>query len=278
MAKSRPSVAEVMNAVKAVTGVPCIWKDAFLARGELVPRSCTNHESRFCRAHKRRRRLFRKCVRDDVLRLGQRCRQARAPFLKTCHAGVVELVVPVFDGSRHLGAFCLGPFQADGTVARRRFGRALASELPRLDGRTRKTAETLLLALGGYAVLAAQSLAACTRTVGVRDSRVQKALEYVDEHLSDKLTSAVLGTVCCLSPSRFLHLFKEEVGVSFARHVRQVRIEHAKRLLANTSLKVADIAAEVGFWDQNHLASAFRKHAGQTPTQYRAAVAQDPEP
>ena len=263
-----------MQALARRTGIPCIWKDAALAGPGVMPRCFTVHEAPFCLEHKRRRRLFRRCVRDDVLRLGEQCHASRKPFLKVCHAGVVELVVPIFDGDCYVGAFCFGPFQGE-APPRRRFAAQLASKLPLLDDELRADAETLLLTLGGYAVSQARRSVLRERAAHVRDERIQRVVAHIHDHLGARLTADVMGSLCGLSSSRFLHVFKSEMDVSFARYVRQVRLERAKDLLTHTGLKIAEIAAELGYWNQNHFAWAFRKHTGQTATQYRAATALD---
>jgi transcriptional regulator GlxA family with amidase domain len=47
------------------------------------------------------------------------------------------------------------------------------------------------------------------------------------------------------------------------------RIDHAKRLLTESELAVADIAVQLGFSDQAHLTKVFRQIAGDTPAAWR---------
>lgn len=76
-----------------------------------------------------------------------------------------------------------------------------------------------------------------------------------------------------MSRSHFTRLFKAATGESPRAFVVGRRIEKAKELLeADPELPLAELAAEVGFCDQSHLTSHFRKLAGRTPAAFRNEV------
>jgi AraC family transcriptional regulator len=52
----------------------------------------------------------------------------------------------------------------------------------------------------------------------------------------------------------------------------QRRIAHARELLANSELPLAEIALHCGFLDQSRFTTTFRKLSGVTPGQYRKSV------
>jgi LacI family transcriptional regulator len=64
--------------------------------------------------------------------------------------------------------------------------------------------------------------------------------------------------------------FRAVVGRGIAEELRRVRIEHAKELLAETALSVADVAERSGFATPQRFAVAFRREAHTTPTQFRS--------
>jgi AraC family transcriptional regulator len=63
------------------------------------------------------------------------------------------------------------------------------------------------------------------------------------------------------------------MGVPPHQFILRTRVERAKRLLANTHIPIAHIAAECGFCHQEHLTRAFRRLTGTTPAAFRAAAA-----
>lgn len=72
-----------------------------------------------------------------------------------------------------------------------------------------------------------------------------------------------------LSPSRFAHLFRAQVGLGPIAFLEQQRIYRACDLLLMTAQGIAAIAAEVGYNDPSYFGRVFRKHTHQTPRAYR---------
>jgi len=108
---------------------------------------------------------------------------------------------------------------------------------------------------------------------GLPRERLQRVYDYIEEHLDDRLTLADIAAVACLSPYHFSRSFKQAVGVSPHHYVMQRRIDRAKTLMRRTRQPLANIAQEVGFTDQSHLTSVFRRATGMTPARFRAALA-----
>ena len=66
----------------------------------------------------------------------------------------------------------------------------------------------------------------------------------------------------------FSELFKKELGVGFAEYLTRLRIEEAKRLLARGSLRVYEVAQQVGYRNANYFSRLFHKHTGRKATDY----------
>jgi AraC family transcriptional regulator len=108
---------------------------------------------------------------------------------------------------------------------------------------------------------------------GLSRERLQRVRDYIEAHLDGRLSLTDLAGVACLSPYHFSRSFKLAVGVGPHHYVMQRRIDRAKALMRRTHQPLASIAREVGFADQSHLTSIFRREIGVTPRQYRAATA-----
>jgi AraC-like DNA-binding protein len=108
---------------------------------------------------------------------------------------------------------------------------------------------------------------------GLSRERLKRVRDYIEAHLDDRLTLTDLAGVACLSLNHFSRSFKRAVGVGPRRYVMQRRLEQAKALMRRTNQPIAEIAQRVGFADQSHLTSTFRRETGVTPGRYRAELA-----
>jgi len=59
------------------------------------------------------------------------------------------------------------------------------------------------------------------------------------------------------------------MGISFSSYVNKARIEHAQRLLLDTSLPIIEIAALVGFEEQSYFSKVFKEKTNLSPGKYR---------
>lgn len=104
------------------------------------------------------------------------------------------------------------------------------------------------------------------------DSRVTWAVQEIEERLSEPLAVATLAAPLNLSPSRFAHLFKAEVGVSPMRYLHTRRMLRARALLESTFLTVKQVMVQVGCNDPSHFARDFRRFHGKAPSECRLVM------
>ncbi len=108
-----------------------------------------------------------------------------------------------------------------------------------------------------------------TNLIAVPDQRVAAALRYLWAHL-DKDTS-VNNVADAVGTSRrtLERTFRLHLGRSIVTELRRKRVEELCRLLRTTDLTLAELAPVVGFRNQPHLHTTFRRALGMTPRQYR---------
>ena len=83
------------------------------------------------------------------------------------------------------------------------------------------------------------------------------------------LDVAEMAETVGLSESWFANVFKQTTGKTPLQWQLGKRIDLARKLLVESELTIADIAAQLGFSDQAHLTKAFRQIAGETPAAWR---------
>ncbi|PYI56543.1 helix-turn-helix domain-containing protein [Paenibacillus flagellatus] len=105
---------------------------------------------------------------------------------------------------------------------------------------------------------------------------IQSMKRMIDDNYADpNFSLGYVGEQFGLSGGYLSRLFKESFGVRFVEYVTEVRMEHAKRLLAETDEAVQDIAASVGYANSLTFIRVFKKQTGITPGQYRKDASRD---
>lgn len=107
---------------------------------------------------------------------------------------------------------------------------------------------------------------------GLTSWQFQQIVEFIHANFDKKLSLEELARVAGVGTSYFPHIFRKTTGFSSYQFVLSHRLEHSKKLLANPDLPIAEIGLEVGFANQSHFTTAFRKAYGTTPASYRKAI------
>lgn len=109
-----------------------------------------------------------------------------------------------------------------------------------------------------------------SRTEQTQEERpIQALVRYLQEHLGEDVTLAVLAEEFHLSAQYISQLFKSEIGVNFLTYLTNIRMEKAKNLLLTTPLSVAEVSEQAGYGDYRVFTKVFKKNEGVTPSQYR---------
>ena len=100
--------------------------------------------------------------------------------------------------------------------------------------------------------------------------KVRVAVRFAEDNLQRDIYVAEVAESVRLSRSRFSHLFKSEVGMSFVQYLKEARMEKACQLLETSLAPVKAITAEVGYNSPSHFEREFKKAHGLRPLEYRA--------
>lgn len=103
-----------------------------------------------------------------------------------------------------------------------------------------------------------------------RRDALSRVVRYVRENLTQRITLADAAAAAFLSPNYLAHLIKKETGKTFTDLVTERRMEKAQELLAHTTLRVSEIAGEVGFKDEAYFARRFRQCFHVAPREFRS--------
>lgn len=98
---------------------------------------------------------------------------------------------------------------------------------------------------------------------------VLKAVEYINENFSQKLTLEYLSAIAGFSRYHFARIFKENTGFTVIEHINAIRCDNAGFLLRETTKPISEISMECGFESPSYFSKAFADKYGILPSEYR---------
>ncbi|MGL4622839.1 MAG: helix-turn-helix domain-containing protein [Chroococcidiopsis sp.] len=96
---------------------------------------------------------------------------------------------------------------------------------------------------------------------------VMRARDFLRDNYTQNISLEQLANITQLSRFHLCRVFSKEIGVPPHVYQMQLRIDRAKQLL-NQGAKIAEVASQIGFYDQSHFGMYFRRFVGVTPSQY----------
>lgn len=101
---------------------------------------------------------------------------------------------------------------------------------------------------------------------------VNNALNYMEQNYREKLTLQAVADQCYVSQWHLSKLLNKYAGKSFYDILNNIRIQKAKELLADPSLKIGEIGEMVGYADTAHFARTFKKLEGMSANEFRNSM------
>lgn len=101
---------------------------------------------------------------------------------------------------------------------------------------------------------------------------VKNAIQYLEEHYAEKITLSDLAEKVYVSQWHLSKLLNKHMNQSFSEILNTIRMNKAKELLEIPSLRIGDVAEEVGFLDVAHFSKVFKKMEGISANEYRNTI------
>lgn len=204
-----------------------------------------------------------------------------------CFAGLTDVAVPIMIGRQHVATLMSGqvfrrePTERDFKMVLKMVGGGLNGdwekkvrkayfETPVVTAERFEAVIQLLNVFAQYlADYANRHAIACSDH---EPAPVASAKQFVQSHVEGPITLAQVVRHVNLSRFYFCKLFKKATGMTLTEYVTRVRVEKAKTLLVDPSLRISEVVYAAGFGSIPRFNSVFKRYAGMPPTEYRATL------
>lgn len=98
---------------------------------------------------------------------------------------------------------------------------------------------------------------------------VRQAQGYIQEHYAERLSLQDVADHCYVSQWHLSKLLNRHLGQTFYDLLNSIRVQQAKRLMEDPSLRISEIAERVGYADTAHFSRVFKKLEGVSAGEWR---------
>lgn len=279
--RTSPAFTEVQRAFPELFRLPV----ALRAPGTFeAPPLGGRRANRFCSLLAGRNGSCSACLRfqDHV-----RTQASGAPFTAACPMGLVESAVPVRSGGRVVAHLWTGqvrltaPSEHETADAAARAGEAGVNAAaaaaahrssPVVPARSYEAALGLLRGVASHLSTLAARWEARTAAEARERPEIARARAFALEHLTEDIRLDHAAQAAGLSRFHFCKLFRRVTGTGFPDYVTGLRVQAARRLLANPATRVCEAAYAVGFRSLSQCKRSFVRLTGKPPSRCRPAA------
>jgi AraC-like DNA-binding protein len=99
--------------------------------------------------------------------------------------------------------------------------------------------------------------------------RLRRAIDYIEAHLGEAISLADVAAAAGLSRMHFAAQFKAATGCRPHEYLLRRRVARAQQMMTGSGAPLVDVALQVGFQNQAHFTTVFKRLAGQPPDAWR---------
>ncbi|MBQ2614878.1 MAG: PocR ligand-binding domain-containing protein [Clostridia bacterium] len=244
-----------------------------LLRTDFSPiRDSRPQTSCYCRAVQTTEAGVRACRHSDR-QLLEACTASKKAEMHICHAGLVDLAIPILFGDDIIGYIIFGEMKSNADFS------AYQGYLSQL-GLATEEVETLYRQLPLYdsdkidsvsriAIMLVKHLLLENMLKPDLSESVQKAVAFINENLEQDLSIHQIAKGINVSKSALYKKFHEHFHCTVSKYINTRRVEKSMELLAKTNLSIEEISQRVGFSSASYYSKMFKKQIGVAPLKYR---------
>ena len=234
------------------------------------------NESVFCTMMRADKSFCEGCHESEK-RLCMECAKRQTVLIEKCHAGLTEVIAPLFNGVSVIGYIMFGQitnvenreeFVNEVLFRCKKYGFSekeldgAARTVPYYSDKQARDAAAILNALAVYIVF--------DKLVYTKEKPLAwEITDYIKNNLEKNLSAEVLCKNFSISKSTLYKELKPYIAGGIAEYVRDLRLKKAEELLANSKMPIWKVAKEVGFSDTDYFLRVFKKETGISAGRYQ---------
>lgn len=214
------------------------------------------------------------CLDSDIFML-KKCKESKCTQKRICHAGLVDLAVPIIYEEEILGYLIFGQMRdASGSKNIENYIQNIGldteialnfyNSLPLFDSVKIESVSNIAVLLVKYILLEDMLKPSF-------DDNIQRAVNYINKNLDKELSVKSISKNANVSKSVLYKNFHKHFNSTVSEYINSKRIDKSLELLVKTDYTIEEISQKVGFLSVSYYSRTFKKQIGISPLKYRKA-------
>lgn len=215
-------------------------------------------------------RLACRCSDRELL---ERCKKEEGPVMHICHAGLVDLALPIVYDKKIIAYLLLGQIRVEKSfpVLQKKalFSDEDILELQKLYDELSVFDKKRIESISNVAMMMVKYILFENMLTPKYDPAFDRALTFINENLENNLTISKISNAALIPKSSLYKMFHTHFGCTVNEYINSKRVESAEELLINGNLSIDEISEKFGFSTQQYFSKVFKKFKGVSPAQFR---------
>lgn len=270
---NKQEVQTLIQDLHNLTGATVTFYDSDLKTLEYSRRKTS--KCNYCSFIQKDSRLANACQLSDELHFAT-SNTAEQYYIYTCHAGLIEIIVPIYDNNIKLGTIIIGKlrdkemkFSSPQRIKKFIKTHKLDSKLLDYYYSQPCLSHEEIKSLINIALSVFQNIVNKQLIKNKTDILFNEITTYISQNINESITIEMLCKRFATNKNTLYKVFKNNSGKTVMDYIIHQRINHAAHLLSTTNLPIKEIAFMVGFSECNYFMSVFKKIIHLSPLKYR---------
>jgi len=241
-----------------------------------------NEENIFCRIIQSSEIGKSHCIESGKLR-GMHAGISGRPDIHYCHAGLIDVYLPILIRGNHIATLCTGQFLVSKPTKKRfeiiknnvKDYKIDISVLEDAYFKTRIISKKHIMNYIDLMTLIVNYIFEVEdKIIFLKKSNyspiVSKALNYIENNYNDRVYIKDIANYACVSKYHFEHIFKKETGSTFIDYINNFRVSKAKAMLIKKD--ISSVCYDSGFNSLSHFYKLFKRYTGTSPKGYKKNI------
>ena len=215
------------------------------------------------------------------LNLLKQCRTEKKLIMHICHAGLLDIAVPILYEDNILGYILFGQIRTDTEFAEIKekilHHHLNMEKMEEYYGQLRYIDDERIRSIASIAEILARHIMLENMMKPVLYLGIERAVAFIHANLCRQISIREICAHTHLSTSALYRQFQRQFGCTVSKYINARRTEKAAELLEKTQLSIDSISEQLGFSDATYFTRIFKQEMGLPPMQYRKRIREKAE-